>query len=94
MLNELDKARLFAYEAAWRLSEGLPCDIELSAAKTVVSEAYDNICNESHHIHAGIGFMTDYDLYLYTRKARTTKNYLGSPSFHRTTIANELAKWA
>ncbi len=94
MLNELDKARLFAYEAVWRLSEGLHCDIELSAAKTVVSEAYDNVCNESHHVHAGMGFMTDYDLYLYTRKARTTKNYLGSPSFHRKTIANELAKWA
>ncbi len=94
MLNDLDKARLFAYEAAWRLSEGLPCDMEISAAKAVASEAYDNICNESHYIHAGIGFMTDYDLYLYTRKAKTIKNYLGSPSFHRKIVAEELAKWA
>jgi len=92
MLNDLDKARLFAYEATWRLNEGLPCEIEISGAKAVVSEAYENICNDSHHVHAGIGFMTDYDLYLHTRKARTTKNYLGSPSFHRKIVANELAQ--
>ena len=94
MLNDLDKARLFAYEAAWRLSESLPCHLEISIAKVAASESYDNICNESHYVHAGIGFMSDYDLYLYTRKAKTTKNYLGSPGFHRKIVAEELAKWA
>ncbi len=92
MLNDLDKARLATYESVWKLSEALPCEIEVSTAKVLASEAYANICSESHYVHAGTGFMTDYDLYLYTKKERTVKNCLGSPTFHHKIIAEELAK--
>lgn len=91
MLSDLDKTRLVTYEAAWRLSEGLPCDLEVSIAKALASEAYHNICEESHYVHAGIGFMKDYDLYLHTKKARTVKNNFGGPAFHRNIIAKEIA---
>lgn len=94
ILNDLDKTRLVTYEAAWRLSEGLPCDLEVSVAKALASEAYTNICDESHYVHAGIGFMVDYDLYLYTRKARTVKNYLGGPVFHNKIIARTIVQQA
>jgi alkylation response protein AidB-like acyl-CoA dehydrogenase len=91
MVNDLDKARWATYEAAWRLSESLPCDLEVSTAKVLSSAAYSTVCQESAHVHAGVGFMKDYDLWLYHKKAWAEKNYLGSPDFHRKIIARKLA---
>ena len=92
MLNELDKSRLMTYEAAWRLSENIPADLEVSIAKAVTGSAYKKICDESHYVHAGIGFMSDYDLDMYTKHSRTTASLLGSPSTHRTIATDLLLK--
>ena len=40
MLVDLEGARLVTYEAAWKLSRGLPWELEASVAKAWVSEAY------------------------------------------------------
>ena len=90
MVNDLDKARWVTYEAAWRLSEGLPCDVEVSAAKALASDSYSRSCNEAHHVTAGLGFMKDFDLYLYSKRARELHHYLGSPSYHRKILARKL----
>ena len=87
MITELDKAGLATYEAILRLSEGLDSKLEVSTAKYLTNEAYTSICHEAHYVHAGIGFMTDYDLYLYTKKAKTLKNRLGNSTYHRKIIA-------
>lgn len=90
MVNDLDKSRLVTYEAAWRLSEGLPASLEISVAKAICSNTYSRICLESHHVLAGIGYMKDHDLHLYTKKARTTQHFLGDAVFHRQIIAEHL----
>ena len=90
MVNDLDKSRLSTYEAAWRLGEVLPCDLEVSVAKAVSSDAYNRICLEAHHVFAGVGYMQDFDLYLYTKKTKTAQWYLGDATFHRKIIAREL----
>ncbi len=90
MVNDLDKAKWVTYDAAWRLSESLPCDIEVSAAKVMSSVAYSNICLEASYVFAGLGFMKDFDLWLYHKKAWTEKHCMGSPDLHRKIVAREL----
>ena len=90
MVNALDKAKWVTYETAWRLSEGLPCDLEVAAAKALSSAAYGTVCQEAAHVFAGPGFMKDFDLWLYHKKAWTEKHYLGSSDLHRKIIAREL----
>ncbi|MFC2032215.1 acyl-CoA dehydrogenase family protein [Chloroflexota bacterium] len=90
IVNALDRAKWLTYDAAWRLSEGMPCNIEVSAAKAYSSAAYTTACQESAHVHAGTGFLKDYDLWLYHKKAWTTDHYLGSTDYHRKLAAKEL----
>lgn len=92
MVNDLDKARWVTYEAAWKLSEALPCTTEVSVAKVLASTAYRDVCREAAHVFAGPGFMKDFDLWLYHKKAWEDYNFLGSPAFHRKIVAAELAK--
>ncbi|MFC1983131.1 acyl-CoA dehydrogenase family protein [Chloroflexota bacterium] len=90
MVNDLDRSRLSTYEAAWRLSKGLDCDLEVSVAKLMTSQAYDRICLEAHHVFAGLGYMQDCDLHLYTKKAKMAQWYLGDAAFHRGIISRRL----
>ncbi|QIS18319.1 acyl-CoA dehydrogenase family protein [Nocardia terpenica] len=60
-------ARLIAYEAAWRLAEGLPAELEVAVAKAWVGEAYHRVCALGHQVHGAIGFTHEHDLHLYLR---------------------------
>jgi alkylation response protein AidB-like acyl-CoA dehydrogenase len=90
MTNALDEAKWATYEAAWLLNEGRLSNLAVSIAKALCSDAYSRICLEAHHVLAGMGYMKDHDLYLYTQKARTLQHYLGDGVFHRKVIAREL----
>jgi len=90
MANISDEAKWATYEAAWTLDEGLPSNLAVSTAKALCSDAYSRICLEAHHVLAGMGYMKDHDLYLYTKTARTLQHYLGDGVFHRKIIAKAL----
>ena len=44
----------------------------------------------AHEVHAGIGASMEYPLWLYTRRARTYYDYLGSPAHHKKLLARFL----
>jgi alkylation response protein AidB-like acyl-CoA dehydrogenase len=90
MLVDLESARFVTYEAAWKLSKGLPYAMEASMAKAWVSEAYRRICAEGHQIHGGIGVIKDYDMWLYSRRAKAAELIFGDADFHRELIAQQL----
>ena len=54
--TDVDGCRFITYQAAWKLQEGLPCELDIAMAKAWVSEAYRRTCAEGHQIHGGIGF--------------------------------------
>lgn len=91
-VNDLDSSRLMTYEAAWSVSEGLPSVLEVSVAKAECSRGYRNVCIQSHEVHAGVGFMTDYDLVPYTMRSLLAEQYLGNAAFHRKIVGRELAR--
>jgi len=90
MLIDLEAARFLTAEAAFNISEGLPCGKAASIAKTKVSEAYRRITAKAQQIHGAIGFSAEYDLYLYFRKAKALEVLQGDPEFHREKIAQEI----
>ena len=69
MATEVECSRFVAYQAAWRVAEGLPCAREVSMAKAWVSDAYRRVCTLAHQSHAAIGFTKEHNLQLYTRRA-------------------------
>jgi alkylation response protein AidB-like acyl-CoA dehydrogenase len=90
MKVDLEGARFATYEAAWRMSQGLPYTLEASIAKACMNQAYNRICASGHQIHGGGGVMKDYDMELYSRRAKAAEFFLGDTQFHKEIIATEL----
>lgn len=90
MSVSIEASRSLAYEAAWRISEGLPCAAEVSMAKSFASECYTQTTQLGMLIHGGVGFMEDHDLPLYYRRAKAAEVMLGDADHHREMIAREL----
>ncbi len=87
MVMDLDNARLATYEALWRLDKGLPADKAVALAKAWTGPAYARITREAHQLHGGIGFMMEYDLHLWSRRAKAMELKFGSPSFWQEAFA-------
>jgi alkylation response protein AidB-like acyl-CoA dehydrogenase len=90
MAVEVDGARFITYEAVWKMSEGLPCSLELSMAKSWVSDAYRRACVEGQQIHGGIGFIKDHDMQLYYRRAKAAELAFGDADYHRELVAEQI----
>jgi alkylation response protein AidB-like acyl-CoA dehydrogenase len=87
---EYESARFLTYEAAWRLTAGLPCDAEVAMAKGRTSDAYRRLALEAHQVHGAIGFTWEYDLHLYTRRAKVSELFYGNARAHRERVAELL----
>ena len=90
MATDVDGCRFITYQATWKLSEGLPCALEVSMAKAWVSEAYRRTCVEGHQIHGGIGFIKDHDMQLYYRRAKASELMFGDADYHRELVAQQI----
>ncbi len=87
MLIDIDGCSFITYEAAWRLSEGLPATQEVAMAKAWASEKFRRVATISHQIHGAIGFCEDHDLPLYFKRAKTWEVNFGDANFHLDKIA-------
>ncbi len=90
MVTDVDGSRYIAYEAIWRLSEGLDSSKEVSMAKAWVSDAYRRVCALGHQIHGGIGFTKEHDMQLYFRRAKAAELAFGDGDYHRELVAQQL----
>jgi alkylation response protein AidB-like acyl-CoA dehydrogenase len=90
MATDVDGTRLSAYQAAWMLSEGLPCTQEVAIAKAWAGEACQRVMALAHQIHGAIGVTIDHDLQYYTRRAKAAEISFGDASFHREVVAKEM----
>ncbi len=90
MLIDVDGAKFITYKEAWLLDNNKPCAREVSVAKAWVNEAYRRVCLLGHQILAGVGYMIDHDMPLYTVRAKGAELAFGGTEFHREIVAKEL----
>ncbi len=90
MAVDVDGSRFIAYEAIWRLSEGLHAATEVAMAKAWVSDAYQRVCSLGHQIHGAIGFTKEHDMQLYFRHAKASELAFGDGDYHREQVAQKL----
>lgn len=88
--TEVDGGRLLTYEAGWRVNEGLPAAKEIAMAKGYMSELYKKVSHGCLQIHGGYGFMEEFDIQLYFRKAKSCEALLGGADLHREIVAQEM----
>ncbi|MBK7972783.1 MAG: hypothetical protein IPK07_05710 [Deltaproteobacteria bacterium] len=70
--------RLSAWQAAWRLAEGLPAAEELMIAKFWAAEGGHRALYAAQHLHGGIGVDMDYPLHRYYLLSKHIELTLGS----------------
>lgn len=86
----LDASRYLTYDAAWRISNGMRCVNEASAAKAVTSETYRQATWLAAQIHGGLGFTVKHELPYHYCRAKGKEGTLGDADFHREIIGQQL----
>ena len=95
LLSDVEGSRWATYQAAWKLSENLPCDMEVAIAKAWTSDALERACWRAHQVLAGVGYTVDAGvLPLYSRRAKGQQLYLGDTAHHLKKIAQQVDKWS
>jgi alkylation response protein AidB-like acyl-CoA dehydrogenase len=90
MVIDVDGSRYVTYHAAWLLSEGLPAGHEVAVAKAWTSEACRRVVKDGQQVHGGIGYTKEYDLQLYTRRAKAAEIAFDDSDTHREAVATSL----
>jgi alkylation response protein AidB-like acyl-CoA dehydrogenase len=90
MATDVDSTRFSTYQAAWMLSEGLPCRKEIAVAKAWAGEAYERVVTLAHQIHGAIGCTIDHDLQFYTKRGKAAQLSFGDGDYHRETVAQQM----
>ena len=75
---DVEAIRLTAYQAAWRLAEGLPATEEVRIAKFWAAEGGHRATYAAQHLHGGIGVDVDYPLHRYYVWSKHIELTLGS----------------
>jgi acyl-CoA dehydrogenase len=74
---DAEAIRLTAWQAAWRLSVGLPAATEVATAKYWASEGGQRAVHAAAHLHGGVGVDRDYPLHRFFLRARVIEHTLG-----------------
>ena len=90
MATDVDGSRFITYQAIWRLSENLPSDLEVSAAKAWVSDSAARVSATAHQCHGAIGFTQEHDLQLFTRRLKAWEVSFGDGDYHRERVARAM----
>jgi alkylation response protein AidB-like acyl-CoA dehydrogenase len=84
-----DGAQLLVRKAAWALDEGLPIGPQLAAMAFVFTAEVSYLAAQhSLHIHGGYGFMEEYDIQLYYRRAKAWAVAFGDSKRELLTVAD------
>lgn len=90
MLTDVETMRLAVHQAAWMLSEGIPCQKEVAMTKSWVGESFRHAALYGLKIHGGVGYMEEHDVSLYFRRAQEVFSFFGNSDFHREIVAQKI----
>ncbi|MGX9788298.1 acyl-CoA dehydrogenase family protein [Mycobacterium sp. MMS18-G62] len=83
--------RLTLTQAAWRLSEDLPADLEVGTAAFWAADAGHRVAHTTVHVHGGVGIDLDHPVHRYFLAAKQTEFAVGSATGQLLRIGRELA---
>jgi acyl-CoA dehydrogenase len=88
---DVEAIRLTLWQAAWRLTEGLPASTEVATAKFWAADGGHRVAHTAVHIHGGVGIDKDYPLHRYFVAAKRNEFSLGGATAQLRRIGSTLA---
>jgi alkylation response protein AidB-like acyl-CoA dehydrogenase len=83
--------RLTVTQAAWRLSEDLAADVDVSTAAFWAADAGHRVAHTAVHVHGGVGIDLDHPVHRYFLAAKQNEFAVGSATGQLLRIGRELA---
>lgn len=83
--------RLTLWQAAWRVSEDLPSDVDVATAKFWAADAGHRVAHTAVHVHGGVGIDEDHPVHRYFLAAKRGEFASGSATEQLRRIGRELA---
>jgi alkylation response protein AidB-like acyl-CoA dehydrogenase len=74
---DTEAIRLTAWQAAWRLAEGLPADKEIAVAKFWAADGGQRVVHAAVHLHGGVGVDREYPLHRFFLNTKHIELTLG-----------------
>lgn len=88
---DTEAVRLTAWQAVWRLAEGLPATEAVAIAKFWTAEGGQRVVHAAQHLHGGMGVDRDYPLHRYFLWAKQIELTLGGGTQHLLELGKILA---
>lgn len=89
---DVEAVRLTLWQAAWRVSEGLPAGQEVATAKFWAAQAGHRVAHTAVHVHGGVGIDVDYPLHRYFVAAKRAEFALGGATAQLRRLGTLLAE--
>lgn len=93
METELQAARIFLRQAAWKLDSGAPDATKFCAmAKKFVTETGSKVADQCLQLHGGYGYLADYGIEKLVRDLRVHQILEGTNEIMRVIVARDMLK--
>jgi acyl-CoA dehydrogenase len=89
---DVEAVRLTMWQAAWRLSAGLPDETAVATAKFWAADAGHRVAHTAVHVHGGVGIDTSHPLHRYFVAAKHNEFALGGATAQLRRIGATLAR--
>ena len=83
--------RLTVTQAAWRLAEDLPCDVEVATARLWAADTGHKVAHTTVHVHGGVGIDLDGAAHRYFTAAKRAEMTLGGTTLQARIVGQALA---
>jgi len=90
VLIDLHRADLLARQAAFRIDAGKSYEREAAMAAAFGKQAAAHLHRQAHEVHAGVAFILEHDLTLFSRRSKFWENNLGDARYHRELLASAM----
>jgi alkylation response protein AidB-like acyl-CoA dehydrogenase len=91
MAAEVDASRLLAYRAAWALADDAEhAEFAVRSALGYAKDALRRVAMHAHQVHGAIGFSSEHDLHLFTRRIKAFELTAGSTAHHQERFATAI----
>lgn len=88
---DLEAMRSMAWQAVWRLSEGLECDIEVRAAKWWACNGSHRIVHAAQHLHGGMGSDIEFPIHRFFIQSKEISFTLAGAAKQISELGKQLA---
>ena len=90
ILIDMHRADLLAKQAAFRIDAGKPFEREAALAVAFGKRAAAHLHRQAHEVHAGVAFILEHDLSLYSRRSKFWENHLGDARYYQERVADSM----